>query len=197
LRRPLAAAALATLVVLVAIGGAVEPVRAKIERLLGIAGGERVVRVEKVSPAARLDLGRAVSLAEARRLAGFRLLLPHDETAPGGVRLGGDLAGNAVSLLYGEDTVLTEFPGTQVYSAVKQIARGVRVRSFAIGTQQGIWIADGPRVLLLADDNGRVRRRAAALPGAGVLLWQSGDLALRLETRRGLAAALALARSVR
>lgn len=193
--RRIAIAIAVFLIALAAVGTTVEPVRAEIERLLGIAGGEKVVRLPKVGTGPRLDLGRLATLDQARRR--FDILEPHPGPPLTEVRLGGDISGDAVSLLYGPDTILTENPGASVYPGVKQIAGQVRVEFADVNGAQGIWIAKGPRLLLLTDDDGRTRARRAALPGAGVLLWERSKVALRLETRRGFAYALALARRVR
>lgn len=187
----------AALALLIGVGAAVEPVRAKIEDLIGIAGNERVVRVPHVPPAPALDLGRPVTLARARRQAPFRLLLAHTSAHLTGVRIGGDNARGSVSLIYGPDTVLTETPDESVYPGVKQVANGIAVRFPQIGNDEGIWVAAGPRVIRLQGFDGVVRARRAALPGAGVLIWQRGRVALRLETRQGYDSAVRLARSVR
>lgn len=176
---------------------AVPPVRAALARVLGLAGGERVERVERVPRGARLDLGRPATLAEARRRAGFRLGVPRRLGPPDAVRLGGDLAGGAISLLYGRDTVLTELPRATVVVAIKQVGPGVAVRQVDVAGARGFWIARGPRALLLPGANGRPAVRRAALPGAGVLLWDRNGVGYRLETRRPLAEALAIARSAR
>ena len=154
------------------------------------------MRVPKVKPAPPLKLGRAVTLDEARRRASFRIRVPGEGFVPSEVRFGGDLNGGAVSLLFDSDTVLTESPDSSVYPSIKQVGPNVRVRFFDINGQQGIWIAAGPRALFFQGTDGQIHSRAAALPGAGLLLWQQGNVALRLETRRGLATALRLARSV-
>jgi len=196
LRRRLAPVLAAVLAALVAVGAAVEPVRAKIEALLGISGKERVVRVPRVPNAVPIHLGRVVTLAQARRRAGFEPLQVRG-LRPTAVRLGGDNGPRAVSLFYGRDVVLTETPDESVYPGVKEVANGVAVRFPRIAGSQGIWVAAGPRVIRLQGYDGVVRTRRAALPGAGVLLWNRHNVALRLETRRGYERAVALARQVR
>jgi hypothetical protein len=123
--------------------------------------------------------------------------MPRRLGAPSGVRLGGDLAGGAVSLLYGTDTVLTQVPDRTVIAAVKQVGPGVTVQPVDVAGATGFWLGRGPRVLVLPGPDGSPARLRAALPGAGVLLWDRGRVAVRLETRRGMAEALAIARSLR
>ena len=105
--------ALAALLALAVAAAAVPPVRAEIKRLLGFAGGERIERVDRVPMASpRLDLGRPVTRVEARRRAHFAIVLPRSLGVPDDIRLGGDLGSRAVSLLYGNDTVLSEIPAS-------------------------------------------------------------------------------------
>lgn len=195
-RRPWLRPALASLVALAIAAAAVPPVRAAIERLIGVAGGERIERVEHVPQGARLDLGAAVTLAQARRRAGFAVATPARLGAPDGVRLGGDLNGRAVSLLYGRDTVLTEIPHASAMLAAKQIGPQVRLRFVDVSGVPGIWIARGPRALVFSGTGSTRTVRRSALPGAGVLLWDRDGIAFRLETRRPFADALAIARSM-
>lgn len=191
----------AALVAALAVGGAltaVSPVGAEIGDLLGLSGGERVVRVPEVPPAQRrLALGRPVTLDAARRAAAFPIVLPRGLGEPDEVRLGGELGRGAVSVRYGDDVVLTQLPGVRTIAVFKQVPRGAEVITVDIGGAPGLWIARGPRAIVLRDARGREVRRAGVLPGAGVLLWDRGRVGLRLETRRGLAAALRIARSAR
>jgi hypothetical protein len=74
---------------------------------------------------------------------------------------------------------------------------GVEVRFVDVGGSRGVWIGEGPRVLVVQRDAHSSQEWSAALPGSGVLLWDREGVALRLETRGGAAEALALARTVR
>ncbi|HWI21714.1 MAG TPA: sigma-70 family RNA polymerase sigma factor [Baekduia sp.] len=189
----------ATLVVLVTVAvaaAAVPPVRAAIGRILGFAGGERVERVERVPQGRRLDLGTAMTLARARERAGFPILLPRRLGMPTGVLVGGDLDGRAVTLVYGDDTALTAIPQASILSVAKQIGAEVQVRWVEVSGSSGLWIARGPRALTIPGAAGTRSTRRAAIPGAGVLLWDRDGIAYRLETRQPLATALTIARSV-
>jgi hypothetical protein len=198
-KRRRARAGAAGLVTLVAACAAVTPVRAEVERLLGIAGGERVERVRTIPPApARLDLGRAVTLDRARQLAGFAVVAPRDvDEASVPARLGSAFGARSVSLLLGADAILTQTPGAETKVAGKLVGPTVAVRPVDIDGTFGLWIAEGPRVLRVLDRHRRVVLWHSALPGSGVLLWDRGTLALRLETRRPLGDALRIARSLR
>ena len=192
-------ALVAVLVLLLAAAAAVPPVRAGIERLLGVAGGERIERVDRVPRAARrLDLGSPATLAEASRRTDAEIALPGRLGAPDGVRVGGDLGSRAVSLLFGGDTVLSQIPAASTIGAVKQIGSQGRLRVVTIRGRTGFWIAPGERALVLpgAIGGATATTRRTALPGASVLLWDRGGAAYRLETRRPFAEAVAIARSV-
>jgi hypothetical protein len=187
----------AVALVLVALAGAaaVPDVRAAVGRVLGVAGGERVERTsEPPRPAPRLDLGAAVSLEEARRRAGFRVAAPPGVT---GVRVGGALGDRTLSLLLGPDAILSQRPGRAAPFATKEVPPAVGVDTERVGLDAAIWIDAGPRTLLVRRDDGTQARWAAALPGAGVLLWDRADgVAMRLETRGTRREALRLAASV-
>ena len=92
--------------------------------------------------------------------------------------------------------MLTEFEGNGTPFVEKLIQGGGRVRRVDVGGARGFWVTGAPHILLLRDRNGAVIEGATALVRARVLLWDAGGLALRLETHRGLAQALAVARSV-
>jgi hypothetical protein len=193
-RRRIAAGALALAVVTAA---AVPDVRAAVGDLLGFAGGERVERVPEVPRnAPRLDLGRPVTLAQARQEAGFPVAVPAGTRDPE-VRLGGALGDRTVSLVLGRDAILSQRPGQAAIFAAKQVPPGVEVRFVDVNGAQGVWIGEGPRVLVVQRDAHSSEQWSAALPGAGVLLWDRDGVALRLETRGDAAEALALARTVR
>ena len=104
----------------VAIGAAlaVPAARTAILDWLGLRGAH-IVRVEKLPPApviGNLDLGRPVTLAEARRRAPW-LLVPDD--APDSAYISTAVPGGKVSLLWGTPTsvrlLLTEFRGRHAY----------------------------------------------------------------------------------
>ena len=146
--------------------------------------------------APRLDLGRPVTLARARRDAGFPVAVPAGTTNPQ-VRMGGALGDRTVSLLLGPDAILSQRPGQAAIFAAKQVPPGVEVRFVDVLGERGVWIGEGPRVLVVQTSPSSVEEWSAALPGSGVLLWDRDGVALRLETRGSAEEALALARSVR
>jgi hypothetical protein len=185
------------LVAAVAGAAAVPDVRAAVGDLLGIAGGERVERVsEPPGPARRLDLGTAVTLQEARRAAGFDVGVPAGRLT--GVRLGGALGDRTVSLLLPSGAILSQRPGRGTIFAMKQVPPGVEVRHLTVGGADAIWIGAGPRQLIIQRPDGMETEWSAALPGAGVLLWDRPDgVVARLEVRGTVDDAVRIAESIR
>ena len=81
--------------------------------------GVHVERVEKLPPSVRIsafDLGRRVSLDEARREARFALRLPEGVGKPSRVFVDRDGAGGvAVTAVYGRSLVLTEWRSNHIF----------------------------------------------------------------------------------
>jgi hypothetical protein len=185
--------AIALAVVVVAIGAvlAVPPARTAILDWLGLRGVS-IVHVDKLpaTPSARpLELGRRVSLDEARARAPW-LLVPDD--AP-------DLAymrGDRVSLLWGTPTsvrlLLSEFRGRAYIE--KLLGPGTDVEPVTVRGEEGAWL-EGPQVVMFRDPVGSIHDNPAWLAG-NTLLWQHGDLVLRLEGDISKDEALRIARTV-
>jgi hypothetical protein len=191
-RRPVALA-LAVLVVAIGAALAVPAARTAILDWLGLRG-VHIVRVEELPPVpavGNLDLGRPVTLAEARRRAPW-LLVPDD--VPDSVYISTGLPGGKVSLLWGTPTsvrlLLTEFRG-QAYIE-KLIEPDAKVEPVEIGSI-GVWLEE-PHVLAFVDRHGRFREDTARLAGQ-TLLWQEDDVTLRLEGQLSKEEALRIARS--
>ena len=192
-RRPLVLA-LAVLVVAVGAALAVPAARTAILDWLGLRGAH-IVRVDKLPPVpvnGNLDLGQPVTLAEARSRAPW-LLVPDD--APDSVYISKTIPGGKVSLLWGTPTsvraLLTEFRGTKAYieKLIEPVAKVERVDAGSIGA----WLEE-PHVLAYVDRDGHFREDTARLAGK-TLLWQQGDVTLRLEGKLSKTEALRIARS--
>jgi hypothetical protein len=188
--RRLAAAAAIVLVVGLATAMTVPDARTAILRFFGL-DGVTVIRVDELPPAASGPgaYGEAVPLEQARRFAGFRLLLP-DIGKPDSVHID-RFAPNYVILLWGRPRTrlrLTEMrsfgPGTiEKYVLAEQRAERVNVDG-----HPGMWV-QGPHVV--TEQYGQPR-----LSG-NVLLWEQDGLLLRLEGRLSLDQARRIAASVR
>jgi hypothetical protein len=192
-RRPIA---IAVAVIVVAVGAvlAVPPARTAILDWLGLRNVS-VVRVEKlptVPTTGRLDLGRRVSLEEARRLAPW-LLVP--DRKPDGVYVSNSVPGGKVTLLWGTPSdvrlLLTEITGEAFIQKV--VDGNAEVERVDIG-EAGAWFR-GPHVVMFQDRDGHFRESRARL-AANTLVWQDGNVTLRLEGDLSKEDALRVARSV-
>ena len=178
-RRPVAIALAVAVVAATAAVLAVPQSRSAILDWLGLRNVS-VIRVEKlpVVPAqGRLDLGSRITLDEAQRRAPW-LLLPDSE--PDSVWLNESLPGGKVSLLWGTPSnvrlLLSEFTGRTYIEKV--IGGDTQVERVKIG-DAGAWF-QGPHVVMFQDRDGRFRESHARL-ARNALVWQMGDVTLRLE----------------
>jgi hypothetical protein len=185
-RRPVAIA-LAVLVVAIGAVLAVPPARTAILDWLGLRN-VKIVRVDELpptSPIGRLDLGRRVTLEEAPRWT----VVPDDE--PDRVYVGDD----TVSLLWGtpDDVrlLLTEFRGQAFVE--KLLTPDVQVERVSVNGRLGAWL-EQPHAVMFKDPQGQVRDNRARLAGK-TLLWQDGEVTLRLEGDLSKAEALRIARN--
>ena len=186
----------------VAIGAvlAVQPARTAVLDWLGIRGA-RITRVEKLPSApalGNLDLGRRITLAEARRRAPW-LLVPSAEGvgAPDLVARSAQVPGGKITLLWGTrrdvHLLLTEFRGEAFIE--KLVQPGAKVELLQVDGSPGAWLG-GSHVLMYRDRDGRIRDDTALLAGK-TLLWQRGAVTLRLEGDFSREEALRIARSTR
>jgi hypothetical protein len=188
-RRWLRPVAIALAVLVVAIGAAlaVPPARTAILDWLGLRGVS-IVRVDELpptSPIRRLELGRHVTLAEAPPWT----LVPDDKPDSVFVEDG------TVNLLWGtpDDVrlLLTEFRGEPYIE--KLIEPNADVEPVSVNGRPGAWLEE-PHVVMIRDPSGRLRDDAARLAGK-TLLWEHGELTLRLEGDLSKAEALRIART--
>lgn len=196
-QRPIVVA-VAVLAVALAAVLAVPPARSAILDWLGI-GGARITRVEQLPPApavGNLDLGRRVTLAEARRRAPW-LLVPTAKGVgdPDQVGYSTTIPGGKVTLLWGTPRdvhlLLTEFRGEAYIE--KLVQPGTNVELVTVNGGRGAWV-EGSHVLVYRDRHGLTRDDTARLAGK-TLLWQRGDVTLRLEGDFSRDEALRIARS--
>jgi len=139
-----------------------------------------VVRVEKLPavPAhGNLDLGQRVTLDDAKRRAPW-LLIP--DGRPDSAWVNESLPGGKVSLLWGTPSnvrlLLTEFTGR---TYIEKVIQGdTQVERVKIGNA-GVWF-QGPHVVMFQDRDGRFRESHGRL-ARNTLVWQLGDITLRLE----------------
>ncbi len=156
-------------------------------------------------------LGERMTLATAQSRVGYRILIPAEAKfeVPDEVYLNEEVSGGQVTLLYrartdlpaasftGTGLLLTEFRGrTDRQSIEKAVGGGTGLRRVQVHGQPGFWISGAPHDLFYLDENGLHIPQQVRLAG-NVLLWQHGDVTLRIEWMLGKRAALDLADSVR
>ena len=200
-RRPWGALRTATAIgaALVIAVAAVPPARSAVLDLLGLTGGESIVRTPGAAPAPgaeRFALGEPVTLDAARRAVDFPVRVPAQPRKPR-VYLSRTIPGGMVSLAYGGEAVLSQFRGGATPYIRKLAGPGTRVRAVDVGGAHGYFVSGAPPVVLFTDRAGRVVEGRPLLDGASVLIWDEGGIAHRLELRGDLQRALAIARSLR
>jgi hypothetical protein len=160
--------------------------------------GATVERVETLPEvrAQRIDFGERVSREEAERRAGFELLDLGDEPDAIFVRPDG-----LASAIYGDPDeprlVLSQARGAIYDGFIKKTGgRGTIVREVTVDGEPGLFV-DGPEhFVMFLDENGLISDEQTYLAGT-VLLWNRGDLLLRMEGDLTLEKALELAGDVR
>lgn len=201
-RRRVAVVALALLAALAATL-AVPDARSALFRVLHI-GGERIEFVgdlPEVEAPAGLDavLGERVSLAEARRRAGFGLREledPPDRVYLQGVR-------PTVWFLYGTPDrvrlLVAQTPGVDVEPELilkKLVTDETTFEEVSVGGLPGVYLSGEPHLVLLFDEFGNVVEESARLAG-DVLVWETNGVAIRLEGDFSKDEALRIAESLR
>lgn len=206
------AAALAGATVLVLSPGA----RRAVADLLGLRGERiKLVRTPPSAPARPLgeglDLGKRITLAEARSAVSYPVLVPSDPALgpPDEVYLSNAVPGGQVSLVYrarpglpsqsllGAGMLVTEFQASLDRPFIeKLVGAGSRVRGVSVNGSPGFWISGNPHDLTYVEPNGQVISDSVRLAG-DVLLWQRGDITLRIESGLSMAQALLVAQGVR
>ena len=105
------------------------------------------------------------------------------------------MGNGTVSLLWGTPDrvrlLLTEFQGEALVE--KLIETSTRVEGVTVNGQPGAWIEE-PHVVFFEDLRGRMRQSTGRLAGK-TLLWQHGEVTLRLEGDLSKEEALRIART--
>ncbi|MPZ14855.1 MAG: hypothetical protein GEU73_10615 [Chloroflexi bacterium] len=144
----------------------------------------------------RLGLGEPVTLAEARSRVAYRVLVPTlpELGAPDEVYVGEPPRGGQVALVYRErpgvplapetdiGVLLTQFDGSLVIGQFgKGLGPGTQLEGVQVAGANGYWMEGAPHVVFRYQDGAGVVRSEPTRLAANVLLWQRGDLVLRLE----------------
>jgi hypothetical protein len=161
---------------------------------------------------AGLDLGTRVTLADAQAAVPFTILVPSDPLLgqPDEVYLRQGIIANQVTLLYrarpglpaaaftGAGLLLTEFQARvdEEFLLTKTVYLGSTVERVLVGADRGFWVSGQPHEVAYVDPDGQQEFDRARLAG-NVLLWQHGDVTLRIEADIEEGQAIAFASSTR
>jgi len=204
-RRTLRVLAIACVLLLLAVGTAfaVPASRNAILDWLGLRGVtiERVVSLPSVPATSDLALGDPVSLEEARALVELDVLVPETLGEPDEVYVDQTTPGGRATLVYrdshgGIAALLTEFRGDLAPELIgKLVDANAQAQAVTVtGGEQGVFLSGGPHLVFYRDANGDIREETLRLAG-NTLLWQRGDVLLRLESALPLEEALEVAQS--
>ena len=158
--------------------------------------GAKVERVDTLPEvdARRFDFGDLVSREEAERRVGFELL---DLGKPDGIYVRDD---RLASVVYGDANnprlVLSQLRGAIYEGFIKKTGgRGTSVEQVTVHGEPGLFITGDQHFVMFRDETGAITDEPTYLAGT-VLLWNRGDLLLRLEGDLTREEALELARSL-
>jgi hypothetical protein len=94
------------------------------------------------------------------------------------------------------DMLITQFQArTEQDVAVKELGPGATAEPVTVSGEPGFWISGEPHVLVYLDPSGRPFEDRVRLVG-DVLVWQRGEVTLRLEGAASREAALRIAESM-
>jgi hypothetical protein len=159
--------------------------------------GATVERVDSLPAvrAQRVDFGERVGRDEAERRVGFELL--DLGAAPDAIFVRPD---GLASVVYGDPAhprlVLSQARGALWKGFIKKTAgRGTIIDEVTVDGEPGLFVAGPDHFVMFLDENGLISDERTYLAGT-VLLWNRGDLLLRLEGDVTEEQALELAESV-
>jgi hypothetical protein len=186
-RRRLVAVLVAALLLLPAAALAIPGPRHAILDALGLRH-VAVQRVQHLPPAHDPRLGELVALSAVPRTAGFTPLAPTALPAPDRAYV----LQRIVTYVYDRPhLLLAQARGRLDADVILQKVLSIEktARRVTVGDAAGLWLPS-PHAYMWADATGPLVRSGSAL------VWERGDLVLRLEGARSLREALAVARSV-
>ena len=216
--RRLAVAGLAAVLLAAAVLVVSPGTREAVARRLGLRGigvqiGGPPPPTVTTAPGARLDLGlgERVTLEEARRRVGFPVLVPGtgglgrpdavfvSENVPTGGRV--DLVWRArpglpASAFTDAGLLITQFRGEPTPEFLKKVTGAGIVEFVEVGGEPGYWFSGEPHFFTYRDAAGNLRDEQTRLAG-NTLIWQRGDLTLRLEGDISRQEAVRIAESMR
>jgi anti-sigma factor RsiW len=216
--RRLALAGMAAAVLAAAVLVASPGTREAVARRLGLRGvevriGEPPPPTATTRPSDRLDLGlgEQVTLEEARRRVAFPVLVPRvgalqrpsavfvNQAVPEGGRV--DLVyraqpGLPASRFTDVGLLITQFRGQPTPEFIKKVTGMGLVEEVTVAGEPGYWFSGEPHFFAYRDAGGNFREEQTRLAG-NTLIWQRGELTLRLEGEVSKPEALRIAESMR
>jgi hypothetical protein len=152
-------------------------------------GGVRIERVEDLPVVEVRQLpyfGNRVTLAEARRAVGFRILFPRlgDLDRPDEIYLRTLPPGGAVTLVYGSlarpRLALSQSRGDPIEPLlIKVLGRATRVDRVSVDGARGVWIEGAPHQVLTSWRG--VEYEDTLYLAGSVLIWERAGRSFRLE----------------
>lgn len=188
------------LVMFVLAAAVTPPVRAAIERLLGIAGGEKVIRVpqlpDRLSPRP-FDWGPLVDPGTVGSINPFGYDPPSFNGIEPQIRMRNDLDRPLLTFVYGEDTA-TIISGRGPVILAKLVPPDIEVQQVRIPGGGGLWIPEGMDHALAALDSkyGYARGPKTRIESGVLALTGPDGRDYRIQTDEGLDHALDLARTL-
>lgn len=164
-----------------------------------------------VPPGASLGLGTRLTLPEARARASFPILTTADPSlgAPDAVYYQVAPVGGEVALAYrarpplppvaGSDVglLLIEFRGNVGGGLLgKGLGPGTSLQAVTVNGDEGYWIEGSPHLFFYEDASGTVQQETIRLAG-NTLVWQHGEMILRIESSLDRETVLRVASSLR
>jgi hypothetical protein len=151
---------------------------------------------------ANLGLGVPTTLAEARRRVDYEVVAPDEALVgpPREVWFNSAPGDGQVALVYWRKddppTILfTQFRASSAEFIEKLAGPETTIEPVDVNGEPGFWLAGEPHAFFYRGPDGEVREETFRLAG-NVLLWEGGELTLRLEGAPTKAEALRIARSV-
>jgi hypothetical protein len=211
---------LAAAAAILALALGVPPVRTAIAHWLGIQGVV-ISPVNSLPPipaphptaspsgvGSNLGLGQRGALESARRSAGFQVLIPQEAGSPDAVYLRSDL-GPVVTLVYapraglpssgqtGVGLLITEFRGaTDPMLMQKFVSAETTITPVTVDGGSGFWLGGAPHQLAYNLPDGSIAPDTLRLAGP-TLVFERGDVTIRVEGNLTETQALAIAHSLR
>jgi hypothetical protein len=207
-RRRVLVAVAAVLLVVVVTTLAIGRTRNAVADWLGLRGVEVERSPKPVQGLGKdLELGRPVSLAEARDALGFEPLVAARAQygAPDGIYLADRPAGGRVTFQYEPRPGLPAAPGSKVGLLVTEFEAEISepvlsklagpdttIERLQVNGQLAFWLAGAPHTVAFVDRDGKIFQDDSRLAG-NTLLFAQGPRTIRIESGLTKAEALALA----